>query len=72
MKRGLVHFVASDAHDSEDRPPRLDLARRHVARNYGAALAEQLFVTNPQAVLDGGPLPAPVPPVRSRWARFWS
>ncbi len=75
MKRGLVHFVASDAHDSKDRPPRLDLARRHVARKYGAAVAERLFVTNPRAVLDGAPLlePAKPEPARPRrWAKLWS
>src|SRR5579863_3814265 len=27
LDRGLVHFVASDAHDCEHRPPRLDEAR---------------------------------------------
>ncbi len=73
MKRRLVHLVASDAHDSDGRPPRLDLAHRHVARHYGPAAAERLFVINPRAVLDGEPLPEfdwePVRP--SLWARLW-
>src|SRR5258708_5401468 len=43
----LVHFVASDAHDYQDRPPRLDLAYRHVAQHYGAASADRLFRINP-------------------------
>ncbi|MGE5568787.1 MAG: tyrosine-protein phosphatase [Rhodospirillales bacterium] len=74
MERGLVHFVASDAHDSKDRPPRLDLARRHVERKYGAAAAERLFVSNPRAVLEGEPLPepaAPGPERRRKWMKFW-
>jgi protein-tyrosine phosphatase len=56
--RGLVHFVASDAHDASDRTPRLDEAYREVEGHYGAACAERLFVTNPRAVVTGDPLPA--------------
>ncbi len=73
VKRRLVHFVASDAHDSEDRPPRLDLAYKKVAGTYGAAFAEQVFVTNPRAVINGEPLPPPIEPARPRGlARLWS
>ncbi|HOL70193.1 MAG TPA: hypothetical protein PKW45_02010 [Bryobacteraceae bacterium] len=74
MKRGLVHIVASDAHDSKDRPPRLDLARRHVAKKYGEAAAERLFVSNPRAVLEGEPLPEPGrpwPERRRTWLKLW-
>jgi len=42
MKRGMVHFIASDAHDEEDRTPRLDLAFNHVASRYGRERAELL------------------------------
>jgi protein-tyrosine phosphatase len=58
FKRGLVHFVASDAHDSGLRPPRLDEARRWVLEQFGAAQAERLFAGNPAAVLAGEPIPA--------------
>ncbi len=68
IERGLAHFVASDAHDAEDRTPRLDEAYARVARSYGEDLAEHLFVVNPRCVLDGRPLPAqPEPRRRSRW-----
>jgi protein-tyrosine phosphatase len=70
LKRGLVHFVASDAHDSRDRPPRLDLAYRDVAKRYGGALAERLFVANPRAALTGDPLP-PAPPAEPPPPRKW-
>lgn len=69
IERGLAHFVASDAHDAEDRPPRLDEAYRFVARQYGEPRAELLFKDNPQAAIDGAPLPpqpGPVP-VRKKW-----
>jgi tyrosine-protein phosphatase YwqE len=76
MNRGLVHFVASDAHDC-DRPPRLDLAFAHVSRRWGTETAEGLFVRNPAAALTGDPLPRqaasgqPGNPGR-KWYRFWS
>jgi protein-tyrosine phosphatase len=76
MRLGLVHVVASDAHDTEDRPPRLDRAFQHVTKRYGAAVAERLFVANPAAVLAGEPLPEPPPPDPDsgpprRWYKFW-
>lgn len=57
MKRGLVHFVASDAHDCGHRPPRLDLAYARVARHWGEQTARRLFIENPAAALTGEPLP---------------
>lgn len=76
IKRGLVHFVASDAHDCGHRPPRLDLAFEHVSRRWGAETAERLFVRNPAAALAGDPLPEPAgsdtpPSVDRKWYRFW-
>ncbi len=55
---GLVHFVASDAHDLERRPPGLAEARRALEGRYGAAAAARLTSDNPQAVLDDRTLPA--------------
>ncbi|HVX66186.1 MAG TPA: CpsB/CapC family capsule biosynthesis tyrosine phosphatase [Bryobacteraceae bacterium] len=75
VARGLAHFVASDAHDANDRTPRLDQAYRAVARRYGAACAERLFVINPRAVLAGDPLPAVLPAAarrRRRWYLPWA
>ncbi len=75
MKRGLVHFIASDAHDAEDRPPRLDLAYNYVAGRYGRERAEFLFVRNPRAVIDGEVLPQQPPPESDtgrKWFQFWS
>lgn len=53
MKQGLVHFAASDAHDTSDRTPRLSEAYACVAQNYGEAQAERVFVANPKATLTG-------------------
>ena len=44
IERGLVHFIASDAHDTEHRPPVMDVAYRYIAKEYGKVCAETLFV----------------------------
>lgn len=76
MQRDLVHFVASDAHDCEDRPPRLDTAYQHIAKKYGEERAQRLLVKNPRTVLDGAPWecePVPEPAKRPRkWHQFWA
>jgi protein-tyrosine phosphatase len=54
----LVHFIASDAHDTQRRPPVLSKAREEVRSRYGAALAEALFVENPRKLLEGAHVPA--------------
>jgi protein-tyrosine phosphatase len=53
LDRKLVHFLASDAHDCEHRPPRLDLAHAWVKKHYGEEWAEALCVANPRAALTG-------------------
>jgi protein-tyrosine phosphatase len=72
LKRGLVHFVASDGHDCKHRPPRLDDAFDWVRGEHSAALAEQLFTLNPAAVLEGQPLPevSDEPPTKTK-KRWW-
>ncbi len=58
VKAGLVHFVASDAHDERLRPPGLAPAYQRLAERFGEDVAQRLFVTHPRAVLDDQPLPA--------------
>ena len=71
MERGLVHFVASDAHDATDRAPVLDEAYKLVARRYGGPCAHALFVANPRAVLAGHIVDAAIPRVRARKGWWW-
>lgn len=54
----VVHFIASDAHNCDHRPPVLAEAREWLTRKYGAALAERLTVSNPKAVIEDTALPA--------------
>jgi protein-tyrosine phosphatase len=67
--RGLAHFVASDAHDLEDRVPRLDTAFDAVTQRASRDVAERLFVTNPKSAVSGTKIDI-VPPPRKRWYQF--
>ena len=62
MGRGLVHFLASDAHDTRWRTTALDEARQYVDRRFGPEAGLRLFEENPRAALgrgapDGGSAP---------------
>lgn len=59
--RRLCHVIASDAHDPVRRPPMLRPAYDAVAREFGAATAQALFVTHPAAVYAGQMLHPPEP-----------
>lgn len=54
----LVHVIASDGHDLEHRPPRLNEAYAWLKENYSEATAELLCTTNPGAALTGGSMRA--------------
>jgi protein-tyrosine phosphatase len=72
MDRRLVHAVASDAHDSVRRHPRLDKAHAEVARRAGEDNAALLFDRNPGAIVEGrhpGEI-APMSEFRRRWFLF--
>jgi protein-tyrosine phosphatase len=72
MRRGLVHVVASDAHDCRHRPPVLQSAHRDLAAEYGIETADLLFKEHPAAILAGAKLPAGPLPIRRRkkWYQF--
>ncbi len=58
LEAGMVHFVASDAHDTGYRPPGMSHAFRRVTETLGEPAARALFITNPRAVLENRPLEA--------------
>jgi len=70
LSRGLVHFVASDAHDPQNRSPRLDLAHELVQRKMGEGAAELLFTVNPAIVVEGRD-PSLVCPAAALAKRGW-
>ena len=74
VSRGLVHFVASDAHDTRHRPPSLTAAYHKLAEEWGEEVIQPMFVDNPRAVLTGDPIESDVRPVtrrKKRWYQFW-
>jgi len=75
---GLVHFFATDAHDVKRRPPVLSRCYEKLAKHKGEEIADLLTRGNPEAVINGRPLP-PAPDCaespgiggRRRWFTFW-
>ncbi|MEM7583293.1 MAG: CpsB/CapC family capsule biosynthesis tyrosine phosphatase [Acidobacteriota bacterium] len=53
---GAVHFIASDCHNTRIRPPGLSRAYRQIASTRGEAVARELMVENPRAVLENRPI----------------
>lgn len=54
LAAGMVHAIASDAHDALHRPPRLDAAWRRVKQEFGELIAKKLLIDNPSAMIHGG------------------
>jgi protein-tyrosine phosphatase len=74
LDKKLVHFVASDAHDCEHRPPRMDQAYAWLKKEHGQELADALCTLNPRAVLDGEPLDLPDKEESAeprKWYQLW-
>jgi protein-tyrosine phosphatase len=70
MTHSLVHFIASDAHDTRWRTTDMRESRRYVEKQYGVAVAERIFEENPRAVLAGVAL-SPIPLVIRKKKWFW-
>ena len=51
MKRRMIHFVASDAHDSKNRVPAMRVAYEEVKRLAGEHVAMEVFISNPQKIM---------------------
>lgn len=72
LRQGLVHVMASDAHNTGPRAPRLSEAVRAASELVGEPAARRLVEDNPRAILAGAEIEArPERPVqRSGW-REW-
>ena len=62
---GLVHILATDAHDNERRPPNLAEGQRLAEQRVGAREAMHLVATRPRGVLDNA-LASSLPPPPAR------
>ena len=61
LRHNCVHFLATDAHRAERRPPILSRGRDAAAAIIGAERAGKLVYTNPLAVITGGAIEAEPP-----------
>jgi protein-tyrosine phosphatase len=68
LQQGLVHVLASDAHDHRQRPPDLSHAIAILRRRFGDVAAQVEWMTErlPAAILAGGRLPDRPPLPRRR------
>ena len=73
LRHDMVHFIASDAHNTTSRPPLLSEARRAIAADRGEPVGLALADVNPRAAIDGKPLawrPEPVEVQPRKWYSF--
>jgi protein-tyrosine phosphatase len=59
LSRGLIHLVATDAHDTQRRPPVMTQAIDLIARRMGETMARWVCLDNPTHVLHGRDLGRP-------------
>ena len=52
IEKGLVDFVASDAHNPKGRPPILSKAYETVKKEFGRGLSERIFFSNPRMIVE--------------------
>ncbi|MDE1175556.1 MAG: exopolysaccharide biosynthesis protein [Edaphobacter sp.] len=74
-----VHFIATDAHNTSSRPPRMRQAHDVIADKYGSEYAHLLCVSNPLAAFMNNAMPQQLEPInlyedevpnRSWWQRL--
>lgn len=71
MNHQMIHFIASDAHDCQHRPPVLQESYEHVRRKWGEQAARLLFVDNP-AVVVSGQREVVTPAVGKKWFKLFA
>lgn len=52
MKKGLVHFVATDAHSNRNRAPYLMECVKYMTKKLGADYVEEILIENPRRMLN--------------------
>ena len=72
VSAGLVHFVATDAHNTGKRPPKMRAAVEALRAVAGAEVAEALVTRNPKAVIENRALEYEPEPVKEAENGFFT
>jgi protein-tyrosine phosphatase len=73
LENGLIHFIASDCHNTRNRLPGMSAAVAVTAQFVGEEYARAMAYDNPNAVVEGRPIPtylSPVLPKKRKWFLF--
>ncbi|HSB08536.1 MAG TPA: CpsB/CapC family capsule biosynthesis tyrosine phosphatase [Blastocatellia bacterium] len=74
LENGLIHFIASDCHNTRNRLPGMSEAVAATAEIVGEEYARAMADDNPAAVVEGGPIPtrpsATLPQKKKKWLLF--
>jgi protein-tyrosine phosphatase len=63
LKKNWVHFIASDAHSMQSRPPAMAPAYERLKVRYGQATADRMCIHNPSAAFFGSKMPSQPEPL---------
>ena len=52
LKKGLIHFIASDCHNTGHRPPQMKDTYENLVKSIDSSLLRQIFLDNPMKILE--------------------
>ena len=73
LENGMIHFIASDCHNTRNRLPGMSAAVARAAEIVGEEYARAMAQDNPAAVVEGKPIPthrAATLPRKKKWLLF--
>ena len=71
LEHGMIHFIASDCHNTRNRLPGMSTAVKAVAEVIGEEYAKAYASDNPLAVIEGRAIPTRPAPLLPRKKKWW-